>query len=65
MSPLLREAAKKSSTLNGRAIKRGGGVKGRAIKVQITFFVTFFFNVPTAIKLEGHLGCKGLFKQTP
>ena len=27
-----REAAKKSSSLNGRDIKRGGGVKGRAIK---------------------------------
>ena len=25
-----REAAKKGSSINGRAIKRGGGVKGRA-----------------------------------
>ena len=33
---------KKSSSLNGRAIKRGGwGVKGRAIKVKRTFFGTF------------------------
>ena len=34
---LLREAAKKSSSLNGRAIKRGGG-KGRAIIEKRTFF---------------------------
>ena len=62
MSPLLREAAKKSSTLNGRAIKRGGGPGHYGTN---NFFCNFFFNVPTAIKLEGHLGCKGLFKQTP
>ena len=40
----LREAAKKSSALNDRAIKRGGGVKGRAIKENMTFLETF---VPT------------------
>ena len=37
----LREAAKKSS-FNGRAIKKGGGVKGRAIKekeLREDFFV--------------------------
>ena len=37
---LLREAAKKSSSINGRnIIKRGVGVKGRAIKEKKTFFV--------------------------
>ena len=58
--PLLRAeinvgAIKKSSSLIGRAIKREGGgrVKGRAIKEKNQFFVTFFSNVPTAIKLEG------------
>ena len=45
---------KKSSSLDGRAIKwGGGGVKGRAVKEKINFFGTFFSNVPTAIKLEG------------
>ena len=44
---------KQSSSLNGQVIKRGGGVKGRAIKEKKTFFGTFFSNVPTAIKLEG------------
>ena len=36
----VREAAKKSSSLNGRAIKRGGGwgVKGRALKEKQLFF---------------------------
>ena len=44
---VLREATKKSFYLNGRAIKRGGGGgKGRAIKEKITFFGTFFSNVP-------------------
>ena len=33
----LREAAKKFSSLNGRAIKRGGGGKGPAIKEKRTF----------------------------
>ena len=43
---VVREAAKKSSPLNNRAINRGGGgVKGRAIKEKITFFGTFFSNV--------------------
>ena len=37
---------KKSSSLNGRAIKREGEVKGRAIKEKITVFLTFFSNVP-------------------
>ena len=36
----------KKSSLNGRAIKREGGVKGRAIKEKHTF-LTFFSNVPT------------------
>ena len=36
-----REAAKKIS-LNGRAIKRGGG-KGGAIKEKKTFFIVFYF----------------------
>ena len=39
----LREAAKKSSSTSGRATKRGGGGKGRAIKEKIPFFETFFF----------------------
>ena len=35
----LREATKKNSSTNGRAIKRGGGEgKGRAIKEKRTFF---------------------------
>ena len=34
-------------------LRGGRGVKGRAIKKKITFFRTFFPNVPTAIKLEG------------
>ena len=37
----LREAAKKSSSTNGPAIKRGGG-KGRAIKEKRTFWNFFF-----------------------
>ena len=55
---LIGKAAKKSS-LNGWAMKRG--VKGLAIKEKITFFLTFFSNVPTAIKLEvgGGLGLNG------
>ena len=32
---------KKSSSLNGWAIKRGGGGKGPAIKEKITFFLNF------------------------
>ena len=36
--------------------KEGVGVKGRAIKENITFFGTFFSNVPTAIKLQGWRG---------
>ena len=40
----LREAEKKSSALNGRAIKRGGGegVKDRAIKEKRTFIMCVF-----------------------
>ena len=39
---------KKGSSLNGRAIKRGGrGLKGRAIKEKRTFLELFFSNVPT------------------
>ena len=34
----------KSSCFNGRAINRGGGVKGQAIKEKITFLGTFFSN---------------------
>ena len=37
---------KQSSSINGRAIKRGGGVKVRAIKKKLTFFGTFFTKVP-------------------
>ena len=58
----VREAAKKSSSLNGRANKRRRGVKGRAIKEKI-FFGTFLFqrsNFPTAIKLEGGVSKKKL-----
>ena len=51
---------KKSSSLNGRAIKR---VKGQAIKEKITFLEPFFptfqsSNVPTAIKHEGGGGVR-------
>ena len=49
----VREAAKH----NGLAImRRGEGVKGRAIMEKNYFFYNFFFQhskVPTAIKLEG------------
>ena len=38
------EAAKKSFSLNGRAIKRGGG-EGRAIKEKKTFFELLFYFV--------------------
>ena len=43
---------------------RGGGVKGRAIKEKITFFLTFFSNVPKFQRLlslrgEGGLGLNG------
>ena len=60
----LREAAKKSSYLNGQAIKRGGGVKGRAIKEKRTFFGTFFSNVPKfqrplSLRGGGGLGLNG------
>ena len=40
---LLKGSRKKGSSLNGRDIQRGGGVKGRAMKEKITFFGTFFF----------------------
>ena len=50
---LIKGSRKKSSSLNGRAIKRGGGVKGQAIKERGTFLEPFFYNVPTAIKFEG------------
>ena len=42
---LIREAAKNSSSFNGRAIKRGRGGKGPAINEKITFSM--------AIKPEG------------
>ena len=43
-----RGSRKKSSALNGRAIKRGGGggVMCRAIKEKITFLEPFLSNVP-------------------
>ena len=47
---------KNSSSLNGRAIKRGGGVKGRAIKEKRPFFKTFFSNVP---KFQRQLSSRG------
>ena len=56
---ILREAAKKSSPLNGRAIKmgRGGGWgKGRATKEKRTFFGTFFSTVP---KFQRPLSSRG------
>ena len=37
-------------------LRGGGGAKGRTIKEKIIFFLTFFSNVPTAIKLEGVWG---------
>ena len=37
---------KQGSSLNGLDIKRGEGVKGQAIKEKITFFGTFFSNIP-------------------
>ena len=40
----LREAAKKISSLNGRAIKRGGGGKGRAIKRRTFFAASLTFH---------------------
>ena len=42
----------------GRAIQRGGGVKGLAINEKRTFFNLFFqcSNILTAIKLEGEEG---------
>ena len=53
----IREAAKKVLLLMAGPLWRGlGGVKGLAIKENIPFFGTFFFqrsNFPTAIKLEG------------
>ena len=51
---LLKEAKwsrKKNSSLNGRAIKRGGGVKFRATKEKKLFF-NLFSNVSTAIMLK-------------
>jgi len=47
-SKLIREAAKTSSSHNGRAIRRGPlkRVNGRAIKEKRTFFETFFFLLP-------------------
>ena len=51
-----REAEKKSSSLNGRAIKtgplRGGGGNGRAIKEKIFYILLFLFccYVPMVIK---------------
>ena len=37
----MREAEKNSSSLNGRAIKRGGGGKGPAIKEKYLFLKLF------------------------
>ena len=43
----LREATKKKSSTNGRAIKKkGGGGKGRAIKEKRTFFNFLFILLP-------------------
>ena len=36
---------KKKLSLNGRAIKRGGGGKARPLRKKL-FFLTFFSNVP-------------------
>ena len=47
---------KKSSSHNDRAIKRGGGVKGRAIEEKKTFFGTFFSIVP---KFQRPLSSRG------
>ena len=41
LQQILKGSRKKSASLNGRAIKRGGGIKDK-----ITFFLTFFSNVP-------------------
>ena len=45
---------------NDRAIKRGGGVKGQAIREQIPFLGPFFqcSKISTAIKLEGGRGVR-------
>ena len=40
---MLGKPQKKSYFLNGRAIKRGGGVEGRDIKEKKFFFFFFFF----------------------
>ena len=57
---LVKETAKKSSSLNGRAIKSGGGVNGRAIKEKRTFFGTFFSNVPKCQRPLSSRGGGGL-----
>ena len=46
-----REAAKKSSSLIVRAIKRGVGVEGRAVKEKKTFLEPFF---PTFQRSNGN-----------
>ena len=56
---LARGAAKKSSSTNNQANKRGRG-KGRAIKEKELFFKTLVKKVPMAIKLEGGGGRKAL-----
>ena len=46
-----------SYSLNGRAIKRGGGVKGRAIKEKELYFKPFF---PTFQNFYGDYAIKGV-----
>ena len=50
---LIKESRKKSSLANGQAIKRGGGIKCRAIKEKYNFFWRLKKKNQMAIKLEG------------
>ena len=45
-----------ASLIKGSRQKKGGGVKGRAIKEKRTFFRTFFSNVP---KFQRPLSSRG------
>ena len=47
---------KKVLLLMARPLREGGGVKGWAIKEKITFFLTFFSNVP---KFQRPLSSRG------
>ena len=56
MESILREAEKKSSSPNGRAIKRGGGGKGQGHLGKKIFFKPFFPTFQRLLSSRGEGG---------